>query len=69
MKGILGGIMFVIGLCALIGYTHRTDTSEWIVLLIILLISFGFDMAVEGMIDTRIEKLRDELRDEFENNN
>ena len=69
MKNILGIIILCVSGGAFIKYFPQEDANQWIVFLLFCGVAIGFDMVVSSMIDQRIEKLRDELKDKFSNEN
>lgn len=59
MKTELGFLMFAVGLYVLFRYSG-SETSEWIVLLLIMLVGVGLKLALTGLIDKKIAELKDE---------
>jgi len=60
MKGIIGTLLLAFGLGATIAVV-TTDKSWWIIGLCMLPIYFGIDL----LIDEKVEKAKEELREEF----
>ena len=56
--------MLFLGGGALLGYATKTDANNWIVTGLFFVCAIGLDLAISGMIDTRLEKFKQELYDE-----
>lgn len=66
MKGILGIFIFSIAGLTLLAYISKENTNSWIVIPLFILAGVGLELIISDRINTKIEKLKEELKDEFE---
>ena len=59
MKNFIGLIIFAFGIGILIGFTSA-DVNIWYAIAICILIGFGLELTIDG----KVEKLRQELKNE-----
>lgn len=64
MKGILGSIILFVCAGALLAYVPKADSNQWIIMILFFGAAIGLDLSVSGMIDTRIDGLREELKND-----
>ncbi len=65
IKSVIGFFLFVVGLIILILIVPKESVSWWWYVLFATLLGSGLDLCIDGLIDERIEILKDELRREF----
>jgi len=66
MKATFGGLLLVVGLVVFIFATIKESSSFWIFFIGGLLFLLGLDLIINGIIDERLEKFREEIENERE---
>jgi len=65
MKGLIGIFVFGIAGFALFAYVAKENTNTWVIIPLFILVGLGFELVISDRVDTKIEELKEELRDEF----
>lgn len=65
MKGVYGAFLLFLAGGVLIGYVPKPDANQWVICGLFILAAWGFEMAVEGMIENKLEKFKEEILEEM----
>lgn len=67
MKSTLGILILSGASGGIVAYAKYAYDNVWVLIGLFMIAGVGFELTVSDMIDTRVEKLRGELRGEFNN--